>query len=154
MEGYVKNISKLWTHSMKRAVGPGAKIPLGELYNQYGEKHGLKEGAEFVEWLRTVKLRDTNRWKIVYSDDEVIEEIIPAEPVVVEKASHVTPLVAEKAEVKDIVMLSVRKAREVVPKVNDLKLLKYSLQEAHQLAGKDSLCIILRKRIKELQLGR
>ena len=68
--------------------------------------------------------------------------------------SGVTPLVKTKMEIRDIVELSVRNAREILPKVNDLTLLKYALQEANQLAGKDSLCKIIRKRIKDLQIAR
>ncbi len=56
--------------------------------------------------------------------------------------------------VKDVVMLSVRQGREMLPRITDLKLLKYAFQEANQLAGKDSLCNLLRKRIKDLELGR
>jgi hypothetical protein len=56
--------------------------------------------------------------------------------------------------VDDVVGLSVRQARELLPKVTDLNLLKYALQEANQLANKDSLCKVIRKRITDLQLCR
>jgi hypothetical protein len=68
MNGYVKNKGMTWRHAMKRSVGPGHQIPLDELFEQYGEKHDLKEGEPFVEWLRSVKLRDTDTWEIVYKD--------------------------------------------------------------------------------------
>ena len=55
MKGYVLNSAPIWAHVMKRAVGPGAKISLDDLYEQYGKKHGLAEGEEFVEWLKSVK---------------------------------------------------------------------------------------------------
>jgi len=58
MNGYVINKSGLWAHAMKRSVGPGQKVPLDDLYDQYGKKHGLTKGDEFVKWLRTGKLRD------------------------------------------------------------------------------------------------
>lgn len=157
MNGYVMNISALWMHVMKRSVAPGNKIPLDELYEQYGKKHDLKEGKDFVEWLEAVKLRDKLMWKIVYGDkleemtkndavsdiqtSQVIEKTIPAQDI-------------NKMTVKEVVMLSVRQGREVLPKITDLKLLKYAFQEANQLAGKDSLCNIIRKRIKDLELGR
>lgn len=150
------NVSSGWAHAMKRAVGPGAKIPIKELYEQYGLKHGISEGEDFVKWLRGVKLRDTSRWKIVC--DAVGSLPLESENIaVVEKnKGHdlIAPMVKSKMEVKDIVALSVRDSRQVLPTVTDLNLLKYALQEANQLSGKDSLCIIIRKRIKELQLGR
>ena len=157
MNGYVMNISAMWMHVMKRSVAPGNKIPLDELYEQYGKKHGIKEGKEFVEWLEAVKLRDKLMWKIVYGNElkeavkkdavsdiqtpQVIEKTIPAQAI-------------NKLTIKEVVMLSVRQGREILPKITDLKLLKYAFQEANQLAGKDSLCNIIRKRIKDLELGR
>lgn len=160
MKGYVMNTSTIWTHAMKRAIGPGAKIPLDELFEQYGAKHELEEGEEFVQWLRNVKLRDSKKWKVVLEDDSTpaIESKSEVGKDVTKPANRVesgpTPLVKKKMEVKDIVDLSVRKAREVLPNVNDLNLLKYSLQEANQLSGKDSLCKIIRKRIRDLQIAR
>jgi hypothetical protein len=160
MKGYVKNISSNWTHAMKRSVGPGAKIPLSELYDQYGEKHDLKQGEEFVEWLKSVKLRDTNRWRVIYDEDnsvkglkECMDDRTP-EKDKKKVVDNVAPIVPNKMDVQDIVSLPVRKAREVVPKVKDLNLLKYALTQAGQLSGKDSLCIILRRRIRDLQLRR
>ena len=160
MKGYVKNISSTWTHAMKRSVGPGAKIPLSELYDQYGEKHDLQRGEEFIEWLKNVKLRDTNKWRVIFDEDnsvkglkECMDDRTPKKPNK-RATDHVTPMVPDKMDIQDIVSLPVRKAREVVPKVNDLNLLKYALTEAGQLSGKDSLCIILRRRIRDLQLRR
>jgi hypothetical protein len=164
MKGCVKNVSSGWVHSMKRALGPGAEVPLNELYEQYGVKHGLKEGEEFIQWLKNVKLKDSQRWKIIIPQDEVItnnddnkttlnvdskvSKFNKVEP------DNVAPLVATKMDVADIVKLSVRQSRDVLPKLTDLNLLKYALQEANQLSGKDSLCRILRNRIKELQIAR
>ena len=53
--------------------------------------------------------------------------------------------------VEDVVELSVRPAREILPKISDIKLLKYALQEAYPRGGKESLCRLLHKRIKELE---
>lgn len=160
MNGYVINKQPIWTHAMKRSVGPGAKISLDELYEQYGVKYDLKEGKEFVNWLRTIKLKDAEIWGIVFNDDNNPEEIIKDEQVAVKKEEKKespdvqTPFVKAETSVADIVNLSVRKAREILPKIDDLKLLKYALQEANQLAGKDSLCRVIRKRVDELQLAR
>ena len=159
MKGFVKNAAPGWMHAMKRSIGPGAQIPLDELYEQYGVKHDLAEGEEFIQWLRNVKLKDSSRWKIELQQEEVI---VAEEP---EKAKekprpnkietgNVAPLVATKMDVADVVGLSVREGREVLPKVQDLNLLKYALQQANQLSGKDSLCRIIRKRIKDLQISR
>ena len=158
MNGYVKNKTHNWVHAMKRVVGPGIKIPLSELYEQYGKKHEIHEGEPFVEWLREVKLRDRDKWEVILvdendvsKDENVVEEVENYTNIV---SGHVTPLVAKKIEVGEVVELSVRKARELLPKITDLNLLKYALQEASPRAGKDSLCNILRKRIKELQIAR
>ena len=164
MKGFVKNSTPVWAHAMKRAIGPNQTVGLDELYNQYGKKHGLAEGEEFVSWLRSVKLRDTERWQIVFENDveakeqeagEGKVENVDVEPIVtIVKSETVTPLVPTNMEVKDVVLLSVRKAREVVPKITDLKLLKYAIQEANQLSNKDSLCRILRKRIRDIEISR
>lgn len=156
MNGYVMNISAMWMHVMKRSVGPGKKIPLDGLYDQYGKKHDLKEGSAFVEWLGAVKLKDKQIWKIVYGDD--LEEKVgdTVSDVQTPQAEEKTMSAQDrnKMTVQDVVTLSVRQGRELLPKITDLKLLKYAFQEANQLAGKDSLCNIIRKRVKDLELGR
>lgn len=153
MKGYMMNATPMWKHAMKRSIGPGAKVPLDELFEQYGAKHGLKEGEEFIEWLRTVKLKDNKMWKIVVEDEaapEVVEEVQKSAT----SQDLVAPMVATKMTVEDIVGLSVRRAREILPGITDLTLLKYAMQEANQLTGKDSLCKVLRKRIRELNIAR
>jgi hypothetical protein len=162
MKGYVINSANTWMHAMKRSVGPGAKVPLSELFEQYGVKHNLSDGKEFIDWLRDTKLKGKDNWKIIVEDDtaspvttEVVSEVKPVvtrnkKPVV----DNVAPMVQSKMEVKDIVEMSVRQARDILPTIKDLNLLKYAFQEANQRAGKDSLCRIIRKRIKELQISR
>lgn len=167
MKGYVRNMTPVWAHAMKRSIGPNKTVPLEELYEQYGKKHNLEDGAEFVSWLKTVKLKSSDRWQIVVEEDvpitsEIKEDVdktkdkVSVESKVVEVVNsktrnNITPFVTTKMSVADVVQLSVRQAKEVIPKMNDLNLLKYSLQEASQLANKDSLCIVLRKRIKDIQ---
>jgi len=153
MNGYVKNKSMTWRHAMKRSIGPGHKVPLDELFEQYGPKHDLKEGEPFVEWLRNVKLRDTSTWEVVYEDALKKEEKV-AEPAKEEKPELVTPLVKKDMEVTDVVQMSVRTARVELKKITDIKLLKYAMQEANQLANKDTLVRMLRKRIQELEITR
>lgn len=179
MQGYIENKQPSWAHAMKRSVGPGAKISLEEIYDQYGPKHGINKGREFVDWLRKVKLPDTERWNIVFNENDEATSVSPRTPSpsgaqkstqdarndVSESAKRnigselTTPMVqrtdsVHKMDVAEVVELSVRKAREVIPRVTDIKLLKYALQEADKRTGKDSLCIILRRRIKELELSR
>lgn len=157
MKGYVQNIAPKWLHAMKRSVKPGGKIEIGELYTQYGKKHDIAKGEDFVTWLRNVKLRDSSSWRIVIEDEKVeavrdtksIElGVIPEEEALINHDA--TRVDAKKLSVEDILSLSVRKAREVIPGVMDVKLLKYALESAKPLNGKDSLCNILRKRIREL----
>lgn len=159
MEGYVMNTTSGWKHAMKRAIGPGSKVALDELFEQYGVKHGLEKGEEFVNWLRTVKLKDNKEWRVVLENQEITPQgKVECEPDIdreLRKGSDlVTPPVPTKMTVSDIVGLSVRQARETLPKVTDLTLLKYALQEANQLAGKDSLCKVIRKRIRDLNIAR
>lgn len=171
MNGYVINITKIWINALKRSVAPGSKISLDELYLQYGEKHGLREGTDFVEWLQNVKLKDREKWKVVMFDNESTEESLTVEDAQASKENkktetrqtvlnnkhmptNVAPMVQSKLTVADLVGMSVRQAREAVPSISDLNLLKYALQEANQLTGKDSLCMVIRKRIKEMQLSR
>lgn len=161
MNGYIKNKSVGWKHAMKRAVGPGGKVSLDTLYEQYGEKHDLKEGKEFVNWLKTVKLRNRDLWEVIFNEDSIeqqedIEEtpipvVEPIKDVMSEDDATIQEI--KKMTVKDIVGLSVRKGREVLPHVVDSNLLKYALQEANQMTGKDSLCRIIRKRLDQMLLA-
>lgn len=165
MEGYVKNASSMWRHAMKRSIGPGQKVPLDDLYEQYGIKHGIDQGDLFVDWLRQVKLRDTTIWEIKYRKIQpttVVAKDIQPKKVKSEKVdpnpgksnTQQTPFVASKATADDIATMSVRNARAMLPRFTDQKLLKYALNMASQLANKDTLCIMLRKRIIELELTR
>lgn len=162
MKGFVRNTTHLWAHAMKRAIGPGAKVSLQELYEQYGKKHDLKPGEEFTRWLQDVKLRDREKWqifdengnpfggvseKVESKDDQKTANVVAVDK---SRGENVAPPVVKDMEIADVVGLSVRKAREVVPDILDIKLLKYAEKEANQLSGKDSLCLILRKRIQEL----
>jgi hypothetical protein len=154
MNGYVKNMTHLWAHTMKRTIGPGSTVPLNELYEQYGEKHGLEDGEEFINWLRNVKLRDSSKWQIFKEDDTVYEEEVNIsinKPNTEKFKEYVPPVVSTTdMSVEGLVELSVRKAREIVPKISDVQLLKYAENIAKQRANKDSLRLILLRRIKEL----
>ena len=166
MNGYVKNMTHMWSHTMKRTVGPGAKISLDDLFEQYGKRHNLKKGKEFVQWLQDVKLRDKNNWRIFKTDDKPYEEVLSdkeetkveeqgsnVEETVKSRGDNVATIVTKEMGVDDIVGLSVRKAREVIPKIQDIQLLKYAENQANQRVGKDSLRRILMKRIEELSVS-
>lgn len=151
MNGYIKNKTPLWRHAMKREIGPGKTVLLDDLFEQYGEKHGLEKGASFVEWLKQVKLRDNKVWEVVYHDGK--EKIMEAKKEEVNK-ELVTPHVKKETEPDEVANFSVRTAREELSKIVDMKLLKYALSSAEQLANKDTLCRMLRKRVSELELSR
>ena len=161
IEGYVRNMTHLWAHVMKRDVGPGQTILLQDIYNQYGKKHGLKSKKEFLKWLTEIKLRDRDKWRVfeenVKSINKVSENKEDSKEVETKpnksRGDNVAPIVAKDIEISDIVGLSVRKARELIPEILDVQLLTYAEKEAKQLTGKDSLCIILRKRIQELSIS-
>ena len=159
MNGYVKNISPSWMHAFKRAIKPGGKIELDELHAQYGLKHDIPANEEFALWLRKVKLKDERKWEIKYlGEDEnnesfAVEE--EAQEPITENKEDVSPKVPTKEmTIADVVELSVRKARDILPDIRDLKLLKYALQEASARSGKDSLCRELRRRIKQIEIAR
>jgi hypothetical protein len=158
MKGYVRNKSAFWRHALKRNIGPGHKIPLDEIYEQYSStgqgSHEIEAGQPFVEWLKNVKLRDNNVWDVVYEPGKPQNEEPKAEEKPEKGADLVRPLVKKPLEVKDVVQMSVRQAREDLRKITDLNLLKYALGEARQLANKDTLCIMLRRRIQELEITR
>jgi len=151
MKGYIKNRTPMWRHAMKRQIGPGQTVGLDVLYEQYGKKHELEEGKPFVMWLKNVKLTNRDIWQIVYEEDPSEAETIKDKE---EAAEVVVPYVKKESEVDEIANFSVREAREKLPKFTNLNLLKYALQSANQLANKDTLCRMLRKRIVELELSR
>jgi len=68
--------------------------------------------------------------------------------------SQVRPFTKKDMTVKDVVTMSVREARTELKKITDINMLKYALHEARQLAGKDSLAILLRRRVQELEITR
>ena len=152
MEGYIKSLSASWKHVFKRAVRPGGKIPLQELYDNYGKKHNIEDGPEFIKWLKEVKLNgQLQDWEFILMDE--VSPIGGFEVPDLDDAG-ITPDVFTKRDmtVEDVVNLSVRKAREVIPRISDIRLLKYALQEAKPRANKDSLCRILEKRISMLRV--
>jgi len=163
MEGFVKNKSSEWAYAMKRSIRPGGEVPLKELYEQYGKKYDMTPGDEFVKWLKEVKLRGSDKWDIVFdfkninkSTDSGVASSQPTVQVISNSSDsdYTSSVVIKQLQVEDVVNLTVRKAREVIPRVTDLNLLKYSLTEARQLSDKDSLCRLLQKRVRELQISR
>jgi hypothetical protein len=155
MNGYVINRGPMWLHAMKRSVGPGMKIPLTELYDQYGPKHELEKGQEFIEWLRNVKLKGSTNWHVESVEEVKTKEVQEETPAQIEERRiDIAKVNPKDMSIAEVVNLSVRQAREVIPKVVDLKLLKYAMSESNARSGKDSLCRILRKRIRELEITR
>jgi hypothetical protein len=149
MEGYIRSLTTTWRHAFKQKVRPGGKVTLDSLYKTYGKKYSIKE-SDFIGWLKTVKLSSTiNTWEIVELDEDTPEDLVVA----VNKEDDVD-IALSKLSVEDVVKLPVRKAREVIPNITDVKLLKYALQEAKPRANKESLCRILDKRIQEVSLLR
>jgi len=128
MNGYLINKGPMWLHAMKRAIGPGAKVPLTELYDQYGPKHELEKGQEFIEWLKNVKLQGSDNWHVEAEQEAEaaeVQEETPAE--IEERRIDITKVNPKDMEIAEVVNLSVRQAREVIPHVVDLKLLHYSM---------------------------
>jgi len=161
MDGYIKNKTGMWRHALKRNIGPGQTVSLDDVYEQYGQKHEIEKGSPFVKWLRSVKLSDNQVWEIVYNEEKTKSPEANKIKAVKEKKADDSqePAMAvsftkKETEVDDVVNWSVRQARDELKKFTDLKTLKYSLLQANQLANKDTLCIMLRKRISELEMSR
>jgi len=159
MEGYVKNKSVEWAYAMKRSIRPGGEVPLSELYAQYGDKHGIDEGEPFVDWLLNVKLKGKDQWQVVYDfgENAAQSEEPQKEPEVasaMSAADKIKSRAFKELTTDEIANLSVRKAREALPNIMDYQLLKYAFAEAKQLQDKDSLCRLLDRRIKDLELTR
>lgn len=157
MEGYIKSLASGWRHMFKRSIRPGGVVPLDELYNAYGKKYNLPPNEEFVNWLKTVKLKgEMDSWEISLISEKPPENLVSKKSAEAEEAETIaygaTPSsVANKFTIEEIINLSVRKARAIIPNVTDVKLLQYTLKEARPRAGKDSLCRVLEKRIMELK---
>jgi len=156
MNGYVRNKTPYWRHAMKRSVGPGHKIPLDELYEQYGLKHDLEEGQPFVDWLKTVKLKDSDVWEIVLKKGEKVEVVDEPDDKVelTPQESRKKKFTGSNVDPIDLVNMTVREARDNLSKVTDLKTLRYAHQEARQLSNKDTLTRLMKKRIEELEIAR
>ena len=168
MNGYIKNISSRPLYALKRHLMPGVKVPLDELYKVYGDKHGLEEGRPFADWLRQVKLKDEQKWEVHFEEMEEMQKVtITAQLTEVvdgaerreglsneEKAQSARPMIKNEWEIDDIVNLSVRQAREEIPKIRDKKTLTYALNVARQKPNKETVCKILEKRIDELRVLR
>ena len=161
MDGYIKNKTPMWSHAMKRNIGPGQEVSLDELYEQYGPKHDIEKGLPFVKWLRSIKLSDKNMWEIVYNEEKTKSQKVDKTEDVKEKEADdsletlaAVSFVKKGVEIDDVVNWSVRQARDELKKFTDLKMLKYSLGQANQLANKDTLCRMLRKKISELEMRR
>jgi len=139
-------------HIFKMSVRPGEKIPLDTLYNMYGKKHGIKE-KDFTKWIIDVKLKgQADKWSVVETDADYVSEEDTLAPKKEFNTNTKGEVVANKMSVEDVIGLPVRRAREVVPSIMDVKLLKYALVEARPRSNKESLCRILEKRINELAL--
>ena len=151
MEGYLRNKFHIGSHIMKRYIEPNGKVPLEELYVQYGDKYNLKRGEDFIFWLREVKLKDKDKWEVV-EKDEVEEVKVKKSNSTQEESEDDTTLnkPIKQLTVEDIVELSVRKARLAMPKISNVKLLKVAFKEASQRPNKKYICDILNKRILEL----
>ncbi len=156
MEGFVRSRMTTWMHIFKMSVRPGGEIPLDTLYDIYGTKYDIKE-TDFVQWLKDVKLKDSNKWTIVEHDSEATSGVMSLATALGDEATFETnakgEVVARQVSVGDVVSLSVRKARDLIPKIMDVNLLKYALNEARPRPNKESLCRILEKRISELGLS-
>ena len=150
MDGYIKNKTSMWTHALKRNIAPGQKVSLDELYEQYGKKHDIEEGLPFVKWLRSIKLSDEKMWEIVYNEEGTKSHKVDDS----QETPTPTPLVKKDVEIEDVINWSVREARDKLKKFTDLKTLKYSLLQANQLANKDTLCRMIRKKVSELEMSR
>lgn len=150
MDGYIKSKKTSWVHIFKMSVRPGGTVPLADLYNLYGKKHNIDE-KDFVKWLREVKLRGSaDDWLIV---EETLSEKSKELQNVAQATDTSLSVPINKMTIHDIMGLSVRKAREIIPGIMDIKLLKFALRELKPLPNKESLCRVIDKRVMELNMN-
>ena len=150
MEGYIKSKKTSWVHIFKMSVRPGGTVPLADLYNLYGKRHNIEE-KDFVKWLKEVKLRGSvDDWIIV---EETLSDIPKEVKNTSETSEDSLNVPINKMTIHDVMGLSVRKAREIIPGIMDVKLLKFALRELKPLPNKESLCRIIDKRIMELNIN-
>ena len=150
MDGYIKSKKTSWIHIFKMSVRPGGVVPLSDLYNLYGKKHNIEE-KDFVKWLKEVKLRGSvDDWLVV---EETLSDVPKEVNNITESKDDSLNVPINKMSIHDIMGLSVRKAREIIPGVMDVKLLKFALRELKPLPNKESLCRIIDKRIMELNIN-
>ena len=171
MNGYVKNVSAGWIHIFKQGLGPNCSIKLDALYTIYGVKNGLKEGEDFVQWLRDIKLKNRPDCKLVYDPSKTqgkkvvdskesgvseVQQEVGETAKASEKTSNNNPppvikVKAKEDEVTAITGLTVHKAKAALARISNLQLLKTALQQARQMPNRDTLCRLLDKRILELE---
>lgn len=150
MDGYIKSKKTSWVHIFKMSVRPGGTIPLADLYNLYGKRYNIAE-KDFVTWLKDVKLKGSiDDWLII---EETLTDTLKEIPNVSEEKEKSLTVPINKMTIHDLMDLPVRKAREVVPGIMDIKLLKFALRELKPLPNKESICRIIDKRIMELSIN-
>jgi len=170
MKGYIKNITSRPLYALKRHILPSKTIDLNILYKEYGEKHGIEKGQPFIDWLRNVKLPNEQIWEIKYEEDQTSSPLENKVTVVakitqvedgddvpglsnIEKVESAKPFIKREWEIEEIVELTVKKAREEIPKIRNKKLLLHTLNVAKQRPNKETICRILEKRIDELKIS-
>jgi len=150
MEGCVKNVGPSWIYIFKQGIPQGATISLDELYGVYGEKNNLDEGQDFIDWLNNVKLKGKSSLVIeLPSTKHKVKTVTKKEQAAADKAAE--DAYEELSDIDKIVMMTVVKAKDKIPHITDKKQLKYALQVAKQKPNKDTLCILLEKRIREIE---
>jgi len=150
MDGYIKSKKTSWVHIFKMSVRPGGTIPLADLYNLYGKRYNIEE-KDFVTWLKDVKLKGSiDDWLII---EETLTDTLKEIPNVSEEKEKSLTVPINKMTIHDLMDLPVRKAREVIPGIMDIKLLKFALRELKPLPNKESICRIIDKRIMELSIN-
>jgi hypothetical protein len=150
MDGYIKSKKTSWVHIFKMSVRPGGTIPLADLYNLYGKRYNIAE-KDFVTWLKDVKLKGSiDDWLII---EETLTDTLKEIPNVSEEKEKSLTVPINKMTIHDLMDLPVRKAREVIPGIMDIKLLKFALRELKPLPNKESICRIIDKRIMELSIN-
>jgi hypothetical protein len=173
MKGYVRNISVRPVYALKRHILPGKSVELNVLYKEYGEKHGIEEGQPFVDWLRKIKLPNEEIWDIQMVEDLEEENKVTVTAKITQivdgaddqkeqkkeglsnqdKVNSGGVQMKKEWEVEEVVDLTVKQAREEIPKIKDRKILSYALTVARQRPNKETICRILEKRLNEVKVS-
>jgi hypothetical protein len=147
--GFLVNKTSRHVHIFKRAIRPGQKIPLKELYNQYKYKCNCPFDEKFIRWLKENKV-PRKGWEIedlktIFDEPvRVVSEVVKVDDKFVSVQSEWTANAIAELKLKD-------KPRKVLSTIGSIFKLRRALTLVNKKKGKQFLAKMIKSRIKSLQ---